>query len=597
MRGSIIALCLFVLALGSARPCFAYNIGSGLTHPCHEKLTIPSTLAYLEENDSPISLPENDLWLRLYEQLFSDLALDSPSLGSELQTPQEKFLALSMILGARHPDTNGHSVFSTNSLRRVHSDANAQQQYVHCLRAADDDGPGADQLVLERTKSILEGKIEAFASARARSPSQQLRTLSLYWEHSGMIDVEVWEPGFILGEALHTLQDSYSHTIRTSDGRQVLSVLNFVEAAGGSLERSRDGRAHSRAMDQCRDEELSPLVEQVERVSIALTQAATAFAEGNPTRLNRGLSACNQETPDLDCGWLEYSDQCAEALAATGTLEGSCCTEAGRYCQTSWLDKISEAPTQPLLEDTLGCRFSPPPLISGSPSAPLAGLSLALLGLLRRKSSWRRRTITRKACPRARVHQTSLYCFLLLLPWPARAEEKPVSSKRRQLVVAAEVHGSLLSGAPHRGLMDITWGPQLRLGTRCVSSPESWRIGFFALVEHSIWVSTETRLHAEPAFFNLGVGIEALYWTSFRSSLAVGPSVLVQETAARSAPAAGFFLDIRPAGVRIALGRSLRMTIDPLTATWVAAALGHPSVSTLHYRLVVGLEWQQPSVH
>ncbi|MBI2377728.1 MAG: hypothetical protein HYV07_27245 [Deltaproteobacteria bacterium] len=55
-----------------------------------------------------------------------------------------------------------------------------------------------------------------------------------------------------LGQALHTLQDSFTHTYRTRDHRRITVVLNWVEIVSGSLRESRDGPPHASELDHCK---------------------------------------------------------------------------------------------------------------------------------------------------------------------------------------------------------------------------------------------------------------------------------------------------------------------------------------------------------
>jgi hypothetical protein len=68
-------------------------------------------------------------------------------------------------------------------------------------------------------------------------------------------DVEPPLPTFYvrMGQALHALEDGFSHTYRTEDGRAVTVALNWLDVVGGEHVESRDGPAHSEALDMCDD--------------------------------------------------------------------------------------------------------------------------------------------------------------------------------------------------------------------------------------------------------------------------------------------------------------------------------------------------------
>ena len=51
------------------------------------------------------------------------------------------------------------------------------------------------------------------------------------------IQVDVWEPAFRPAEAMHTVQDSFAHTIRSEadDLKKIATALNYAETRGGKL--------------------------------------------------------------------------------------------------------------------------------------------------------------------------------------------------------------------------------------------------------------------------------------------------------------------------------------------------------------------------
>jgi hypothetical protein len=54
-----------------------------------------------------------------------------------------------------------------------------------------------------------------------------------------------------MGQAVHTLQDGFTHTFRSSDRLRVRAVLNWIEYANGNEVESRDGPVHRNGLDQC----------------------------------------------------------------------------------------------------------------------------------------------------------------------------------------------------------------------------------------------------------------------------------------------------------------------------------------------------------
>jgi hypothetical protein len=56
-----------------------------------------------------------------------------------------------------------------------------------------------------------------------------------------------------IGQALHAMQDSFSHTYRTADGMKISVVLNWIDSINGSLQEEIDGPAHAEKLDVCND--------------------------------------------------------------------------------------------------------------------------------------------------------------------------------------------------------------------------------------------------------------------------------------------------------------------------------------------------------
>ena len=576
-----------LLVPGEAR---AFNLASGFTDPCHEELSLASLevlVGELDEGRLEVALPSEDLWTRAADEHFRPVRWGE--LQVRLDEPKVRFIALSLLLGVRYPDTANLSVTDPGALRHVHAAPDPESQHAHCLRAAEDDGASADQDVLAWVTDRLSQGAATVADLLLLPVANQNRQVELFFEFSGPLPITVHGPSYELGLALHSLQDSYSHTIRSDDGRHVLTVLNFVEAAAGTAQRHKDGEAHSRAMDQCRDPELQTLVLGASQASAELTRAALALRTGDSSRLARGLRDCTESDRSAGCGWLSYAPDCVAGLASTGSLAGTCCSPTTEYCGSKWLPKVQEAPTQPLHWQVFGCHQTRG--IQGGSSDLMVSLGcLFALGLLRRQ-------------------KRGLAGFMAVVAGSAHAEPPPTraladrrtpssgapqvqeaTSRKPQQFLAVEAHGSLLSSGETRGLSRVTVGPGIRAGIRSKRPSADATFGAFLSLEQSSWLRTETTLELGAGVLDAAVGVELLYFQGLRSSLAVGPSLLLMNVPARDAGTVGLFLDVRPLGLRLPLGRHTAINLDPLTITWVAPATGAPTVQALHYRFVLGVE-------
>jgi hypothetical protein len=151
--------------------------------------------------------------------------------------------------------------------------------------------------------------------------------------------------------------------------------------------------------------------------------------------------------------------------------------------------------------------------------------------------------------------------------------------------VALEGHGALLNSGARGPLANVNFGYGLRGGL------EQERWGLFAHVEQSAWLGTELGGGVVPGVLNIGVGVEHRFAGGLiRSSVTVGPSVLLFATALDPAGSVGVFIDLRPLGLRWALDSRLTLGFDPLNVALLAPVLtGFPLLRT-QFRSAVVIE-------
>ena len=116
----------------------------------------------------------------------------------------------------------------------------------------------------------------------------------------------------------------------------------------------------------------------------------------------------------------------------------------------------------------------------------------------------------------------------------------------------------------------------------------------------ALFVSLEAQFWSSPALdskrqiamaINLGIGAEILSAGGLlRTSLAFGPSLLTIPTDVDSAGSLGFFVDLRPLGLRFDIGGGLLFGIDPLSFTLLMPELSGIPLVELEYRTSVYLE-------
>ncbi len=329
--------------------CEAYTIASGFTKSCHEEMTVRTILALDFQDEllpQGVPIPKSDSWRKLSHSMAEDNSV-------ELESEEQRLVVFSILLGVRSPDTEGHSVTNLDTLRDAHT--NPAGQYPHFLRSTLDDRESGDV-------SAIEGSVEHFrnhaqlAVAYLDFPREfQLIETSIYLDFYGQVDVEVWAPAFHLGIAIHALQDSFSHTVRSDDLHTIYHVMNFIEAVNTDHYEPRDGMAHSDAMDDCQDEakEISETAEQATEELLIV--------------INGGLAS--GDAPDLDPfinRWFSYREGCVAE---------------NNFCDSKWAPLARQDPTEPFLADILECSQGLP--ASKRPWGMLILLPLLVLAVRR----------------------------------------------------------------------------------------------------------------------------------------------------------------------------------------------------------------------
>ena len=92
-----------------------------------------------------------------------------------------KLVLVSLLIGVRSPDTEGHAVTNFSSLREIHADPNAEGQYAHALRGPNDDGTKGDENAVLGTREAIIQLIETMRDRyRNQAPQEQVVAVQLY---------------------------------------------------------------------------------------------------------------------------------------------------------------------------------------------------------------------------------------------------------------------------------------------------------------------------------------------------------------------------------------------------------------------------------
>jgi hypothetical protein len=527
------ALTAVLLALAwSPSRVEAFSVASGASVGCHETITTAAFRRMLREpreNEPPASYLD-DFWLGVLPNeppTGPVMRLAEAEFPFEASSPwQTKLAYYSLIAGSRFNDLEGIGLFTLDSLRTLHGAIFGQEQ--HCLRAVTDDGDEGDAKALQACRAYIETELLIFGTSFSYPTTHRTEAVEVFVELYGSLELELVTGLFHLGRALHDLEDSYAHTLRTDDLSEIVAVTNFIECVGIGLEHeeARDGPCHSSALDQCEEADIRPLKEAAIEAAIELTEALRL----EPEPMSVTLAARWQ--PVLE-GRLAYRAGC--------TLEN-------QYCDTSWRAISQKGTTMNTLEIIFGCG-----VVNAGAGRPVGALLLLLLLLL---------PVVRRLVRRWRMLMVAL---VLLLPAAAGAE------KWVALDFAPSIDDPALSYGGQFGIRRGRWGLLARL-------------------EHSAWIQYQTRRGLLAGALDVGVGGELMHFGGHAAStLLLGTSTLLFDTTLDSQGSTGIYAEIRPAGLRFGRGR-VRLRFDPLTVAIVAPVVGEHSMAMVQYRCLFGLE-------
>jgi hypothetical protein len=221
----------------------AYSVSTLVSPGCHERITSEAlrTVRLELPEAGPLPLTRNER--ALVEDLQFTPDGDMRDLGGA-----------TLLLGVRDNDLKGKSSSDLTYLAGVHGDPNTQQE--HCLRNAGQDEPGGSAAAVDACRAFIRGRIVEALDGLDASGAVDLASrtsLSVYLSLRGGVDASLPTYYVRMGQAIHAVEDSFTHTYRTPDGMKITVVLNWVDEVGGHLDEARDGPGHSHAMDVCND--------------------------------------------------------------------------------------------------------------------------------------------------------------------------------------------------------------------------------------------------------------------------------------------------------------------------------------------------------
>jgi hypothetical protein len=329
--------------VASASAASAYSYQSAISAGCHERITMGALRTLRAQvATAPAVVPDsNDL------SLITDVPFT-------LDEDMKDLAAASLVIGVRDNDLHGRGPTDVSQLAAVHG--NPENQKEHCLRAVGDDEPGGSERALETCRGFIRDKlVQALDGLDANGvPDPTKRTdvdvtLSLRGATTASLPL-FWVR---MGQAVHTLQDGFTHTFRSPDRMRVRTVLNWIEYVDNDEVESRDGPVHRNGLDQC--DNLDPLRTQ-------------------------NINVASQASLDLMHAVLDPGPRETKLANVDATLAKYLTYEPGCTAANSWCD----APEQQYqVNPGCGCTTV------GGRSSGLAAMGAGLLGVA--LLGWRRR--------------------------------------------------------------------------------------------------------------------------------------------------------------------------------------------------------------
>jgi MYXO-CTERM domain-containing protein len=555
VAGGGAALLLWVLIVPD--PTGAYTISSVISPGCHEEITSAALRTVRLELPTAVPLP-----VTANDQAFVD------DVQFTLEPDMRDLGGAALMVSVRDNDLKGRSSTDLTELGEVHGNPDNQDE--HCLRSRTQDEPDGSQAAVNDCRAFIRGRVvEALAGLDATgNPDPAIRApLTVYLALRGKIDVSLPVYYLRIGQAIHAVEDSFTHTYRTADAMRITAVMNWIDVAQGAYVESRDGPAHAAQMDVCSDPDEPRATKRrvAKEASVALLRATL-----DPQRTEAEKMAAVDGILDA---YVSYSPGCTFA-------NGWCDAQERQYKDKS--------------ATFFGCS-------SGGSGLP--GTLLALLGVT---ALFRRR----KAIPA--VLLAILLAGALALPaGDARATEPtPAAAAKEEAKAVADKEAApppTTVPVPQPGPSDpseMAWGAYvglsgsvdkpaaaIQLGVRLRLS-KNWTVGWD--VESNPWVSVNG-----PTFMRAGTlntyGTVILRFPlayenfNLRTTVNLGISYLLIDLYGAPKGSLGLYGAIYPLGLEWKVSRVLLLIINPLGIAVPMPQLKGVPLTYPQYRFSIGL--------
>jgi MYXO-CTERM domain-containing protein len=473
--------------------------------------------------------------------------------------------AMSLLLGVRDNDLKGKNPADSLDLVQIHG--GPDNQHEHCLRSAENDGAQGDEDALAACRAFVRQRatqaLEGLDGQGAVDLTNRIE-MPVYTSIAGYISPRLPLFHVRMGQALHALEDGFSHTFRTADGMRVIAVENFLEVVEDRYEARRDGPEHAGPLDHCESQD--PLVVRNHAL------AARAVTELLEAALDPGLGREEKiaAIAAVTARYLTYEPGCTFDNQLCGAPEPSVQGQ-GCGCQAG-----GGRPRTPDLQ-----AFVVVALLAAGLRARrlrLAMASLAIVGALAVPARARQGEKTDAQSARAGVEPGRDH------PIQTDAEALRVRNDKR---LGSRWGGNFQTGASYaRPAFTFSTGLRFRISER-------WTTG--ADVAWNPWVTLAPMQIKAGAFNAYGTLIARFPMqndrTNIRSSLHLGASTLLFDVYGAPKYSVGPYVAISPLGLDIDIGNAWRIVLDPAEIAVAMPVAGQIPLYYEQLRFTVGVQW------
>jgi hypothetical protein len=582
--------CVTSLAL-TPETAGAYTVKNTLSRGCHEEITSAALRAVRDQFSIAAPLPATS---------------DEQALIGDLQfTPDGDMMDLggaTLLMAVRDNDLKGRGSEDLTQLAAVHGNPDGQQE--HCLRSQEQDEPGGSEAAVAACRDFIRGRIvEALDGLDADGkPDPTKRTsLTVHLSLRGQVDAPLPTYYVKMGQAIHAIEDSFTHTYRTSDEKQITVVLNWIDKVDGTLTESRDGPPHVSDLDRCDDAD-----------SLRATRHALAIAAVS------GVLVATLGSEKI--GMLDSQKTADQKMAGVDALLDQYlsyspgCTFANNWC---------DAPERKY-GDTSACGCSIIGGVGGGAGAMVAGGIAVVFAVMRRM---RRRRLRATLAGALFVAGT-----LVLAPSSARAQsttttipaETPATPPTTETTVKTPTTTTTTvttptvpdkNAPPPPTLIPVkepgprdpnatAWGAALN-GSGSMDNPsvagafgirlhlsQHWSFGLDG--EWNPWLALNgTTAHAGAIdMFGSAMLRFPLAYENFnlRTTLSLGASYLLSNLYGAPSGSLGPYAGVSPLGVEWKVSRALFLIVNPINVAVPVPQIKGVPLAYPQYRFTVGLE-------